>query len=253
MSCDRIQKMLDDHVDGALDSAATRATEAHLDRCPRCRGIEQELRSLLEAAEDLPRGIAPERDLLPGIRGAVGMTKRTMPSALPSKATPSWSRWIGLAASLFLLSAAVITFLRLGGPDEPIPVAATSGGAVAANFESADPYRAAEDDYLEATRQSLEQCIGTEYGEPRCGELDGEWNAVESAHDGGDGGEVLVGELEVSGAIGEQRDRIGLEQGLNGILSGLGNGQRFQLEHAFSRYPEAFARRHHEGGVGRRR
>jgi len=155
MSCDRFQKMLDDYVDGALDSDATRATEAHLDRCPRCRGIEQELRSLLEAAEDLPRGIAPERDLLPGIREAVGMTKQTMPSALPSKAAPSWSRWVGLAASLFLLSAAVITFLRLGGPAEPIPVAATSGGVVAANFESADPYRAAEDDYIEATRQLL--------------------------------------------------------------------------------------------------
>jgi anti-sigma factor RsiW len=158
MSCERFQTVLDDHVDGVLDAEARREVEAHLDRCATCRTTERELRELLRAAEELPGEIEPGRDLLPGIRAAVGVSATTAPTSrvgVPSTGSASWTRWAGLAASLLVLSAAVITYLRLGNGENAPGVPRPSGDTVAARFEASNPYRAAEEEYLAATRQLL--------------------------------------------------------------------------------------------------
>ena len=67
MSHDRYAELLNDFVDGRLESELRVETETHLGQCADCRGEVEALRSLLADAGQLPRSIEPPRDLWPGV------------------------------------------------------------------------------------------------------------------------------------------------------------------------------------------
>lgn len=62
---------IEDYVEGALAPATHRAVEAHLRVCAMCAEEALTVRRLLDGLAALPRGIAPDRDLLPGIAAAI--------------------------------------------------------------------------------------------------------------------------------------------------------------------------------------
>lgn len=64
---DRWVARLSEHLDGALDASAAEAMERHLDRCPDCAHLAEELREVRDHARAL-RPVAPPRDLWPAIR-----------------------------------------------------------------------------------------------------------------------------------------------------------------------------------------
>jgi len=64
--------------------------------------IDYERDELMAAARRLPAGIAPQRDLWPGIAGAIGESARTQGSA-PSRGRPGWNRIFAQAAAVVLL------------------------------------------------------------------------------------------------------------------------------------------------------
>lgn len=62
---------LSDHLDGDLPSEESRDLEGHLAECATCREALAELRAIVAQARALGP-VEPERDLWPGIAGAVG-------------------------------------------------------------------------------------------------------------------------------------------------------------------------------------
>ena len=98
MTCHELDERLDDWVDGALTGAEALAVESHLAGCAQCRGRERQLRQLLAHAAALPRGVAPPRDLWPGIAERI----------------ERGSFWSALAASWHPLALAAAAAVVLG-------------------------------------------------------------------------------------------------------------------------------------------
>jgi hypothetical protein len=67
MSHDETLARLDDWAGGELPLRERREVDLHLEACPACRAEADALLALLARAEELPREIAPERDLWDGI------------------------------------------------------------------------------------------------------------------------------------------------------------------------------------------
>lgn len=59
------------HAEGALRDDRAEEVEDHLRSCGPCRREVEELRDLLRSASELPRGIAPDRDLWDGIEARI--------------------------------------------------------------------------------------------------------------------------------------------------------------------------------------
>ena len=100
MNCSEMEKLLDLYVDGELEPGRRAEVRAHVDGCADCRAGLEERRELARAVEQLPRELAPTRDLLPGIRRATVQRRR-----------PLWF-WAGMAASLVALSTVAWVTLR---------------------------------------------------------------------------------------------------------------------------------------------
>jgi len=60
MKCSRIQKLLSEYIDGALDAKTLTEVERHLKECPDCRTVGEELASTVKLLRTLPEIKAPE-------------------------------------------------------------------------------------------------------------------------------------------------------------------------------------------------
>lgn len=150
MNCTRVEPLVDDFVDDELKPELRAEVERHLADCPACRCSVEELRELQRSVAALPDGIAPPRDLLPGIRDAV---RRGTGSGTYSP----WWRWAGVAASVLLLCGAVWLGLRLTRPDhESGPTTTKVGTALPAAQITLAELGAAELEYEQATVRLLE-------------------------------------------------------------------------------------------------
>jgi len=116
------EEQLNDYVDGRLGSTDRRMAEGHLPDCADCSDAVAEIRSLLELAAELPE-LRPSRELLPGIHNRIGARRAAR------------TRWIGLAASIVLLTTVGAGLLMQGRTD---PVGAT-GGATTPEVQLAQP------------------------------------------------------------------------------------------------------------------
>jgi anti-sigma factor ChrR (cupin superfamily) len=65
--CQKIAALLDDFVDGALNTADRQAVDEHVASCPDCRSELEAIQAVVHAARDLPTEVTPERDLWPAI------------------------------------------------------------------------------------------------------------------------------------------------------------------------------------------
>ena len=150
MNCNRLETLLDDYLDGVLAAPTEEEAERHLADCPACRGSVEELRRLQQATQALPRGIAPERDLLPGIRDRIGRDARGGRGL-------SWMRWVAVAASLIVLTGSVWLGLRSLNPDPALAdgAAGAATAMLAANVSLAE-FEAAELQYEQASDRLLE-------------------------------------------------------------------------------------------------
>ena len=150
MNCTRTETLLDDYTDDVLAPEARDEVERHLADCPACRRSVEDSRRLQQATRGLPRGIAPERDLLPGIRDRIGRDTR------PSGGS-HWLRWAAVAASLIVLMGAVWVGLRSLDPEPATAEVSTGAGTVllAAGINLAE-FEAAELEYEDAAAHLLE-------------------------------------------------------------------------------------------------
>lgn len=150
MNCERLETLLDDYVDGVLAASTEEEVRRHLADCSTCRQSLDELYRLQQATQALPRGIAPERDLLPGIRDRIGRDARRGGGS-------SWIRWAAVAASLIVLSGAVWVGLRSPDTGQTSTDGAAEVGSVmfAADVNLAE-FEAAELEYEQATARLLD-------------------------------------------------------------------------------------------------
>lgn len=111
--CARIRGMLDGWLDGDLTQAGRVAVEQHLERCGACAAEASALAAIVAAARDLPREIAPDRDLWPVVAsrlvgGTPGAPRR--PRAVPGA-------WLLAAAAVVLVAVGVVIGTAVGRGD----------------------------------------------------------------------------------------------------------------------------------------
>lgn len=128
MNCSDWNEKLHDHVDGALAPADVAALEAHLAACPACREQLAALRNLRLATQNLPRDLAPSRDLWPDISAAVSAPPATRARLLyfPSL---GWKLAAGFALLLAVGAGAWKWSARPPAPSEPGWSVTSLGGA----------------------------------------------------------------------------------------------------------------------------
>jgi predicted anti-sigma-YlaC factor YlaD len=148
MKHDQAMKLLDDYLDALLPREEAEAVEAHLEDCDECRDEVETLRAILADAKELPRSIAPARDLWPAIDARLDAT--------PIRERTLWSMRYPLAAAAALMiaiSSALTAYLvnerEAASSVEQRPTASSDVLLVRA-------WRSTEDEYLKATVELLE-------------------------------------------------------------------------------------------------
>jgi hypothetical protein len=128
MTCDRIDALLPDFLEEALEPPVRLAVEAHLGRCVRCAGLVRDIASIRAGAAALPE-LAPARDLWPGIAGRIAAPVIPLGSEGPARPARGggWRRW-ATAAALVVATAGVTYVVTTAGGG----AGAGDGGAVVA-------------------------------------------------------------------------------------------------------------------------
>jgi hypothetical protein len=116
MTCEDALAQLDDFADGELDEAEFQEIELHLATCAACAQEAAELRALVERAARLPRSLAPERDLWPGIAKQI----RASRPAADEPMWPAWT-WRALAAAAAIVLAVMWWRVDHRVPPSPSP------------------------------------------------------------------------------------------------------------------------------------
>ncbi len=108
--------VLQDFADGTLPDAARSAVTAHLAACEECTREARSIESLLDDLGRLPRGIAPDRDLLPGIAARIDAE----PAATVTRRIPLGERslrsllpWLAAAAVILTVGSSAMTAVVL--------------------------------------------------------------------------------------------------------------------------------------------
>ena len=94
LCCDEREEQLSALVDGDLDAGEREAVEAHLEVCPRCRAVYEDLNEMTRSLRAL--GPVPERpNVLPKVAATVNRGRRRMLLGLGGA--------VGLAASVLVV------------------------------------------------------------------------------------------------------------------------------------------------------
>ncbi len=103
MRCAECRDRLEDWLDGILPAREHRAVQHHLAGCPECRREAEAGAALARSVTELPREIAPRRDLWPGIS--------TRLAAADPTGSASRFRWLPRPANPLAAAAAVLIVL----------------------------------------------------------------------------------------------------------------------------------------------
>jgi hypothetical protein len=109
MRCTKAQILINDHIDHLLDREQVAKLEGHLQKCPRCRDLLAEMRSMVNKTKQLE--ITPlSEDLWPAIRNKIEGEHRIPVIQLPEKRTFfGFSRYpVRLAYAVSTLLAVII-------------------------------------------------------------------------------------------------------------------------------------------------
>ena len=140
MSGAHVVDRLDDYVDGELSEAEFQEVELHLAGCADCAAEHDFLRELLTRAAELPRAVAPPRDLWPEVAQRLGRRG----------ASPSY--WlVGLAAA----AAVLVTLTLTRGPKGTTATTTPGTTIIEASKDLSPELEAAEREYKRATEQLL--------------------------------------------------------------------------------------------------
>lgn len=158
MTCERAHTLLQDQIDGAIDPAAVRELERHLEGCAACRAFAADLTAIVVAASGLAPIEPPEHVWLQ----LAGRWRREHPEAakvVPS-AAPSPRR--AYARRHMLATAAVLTVAVGGGwiawraTDGSAPAAVTAEGVLLERTDPAGAGNATSEALVESARQDIE-------------------------------------------------------------------------------------------------
>ena len=153
MKCERVQARLDDYVGGYLEAAEAQAVERHMETCTSCRESLDDLQRLLQQAQQLSPGLAPQRDLWPGILGRLESSEVSVSPRVSH-------RWLAWAAVLALAVLAIPLLLRQRAP-EPTQqaTAAPDESVVVDDVMLAKSELARSEDRVLLTRRDLVEAI----------------------------------------------------------------------------------------------
>ena len=153
MRCDEIRVLLDDYADGVL--AADRAVRVgdHLAGCPRCAAELEGLQRLLGLAADLPREIAPSRDLWP----TVAVRIAGAPKVVHGRFSGSWRHRLAAAAAVLVAVGTLLIAYSLGRQHSGVRSAlAPTASPLAVPARLGDPtFAVAEAGLIDARNQLL--------------------------------------------------------------------------------------------------
>ncbi len=138
-----VQALLDEYIDGGLAAEESGEVERHLASCAECAAEVESLLTLRARTRDLPREIAPGRDLWPEIQGRIQAAPRKVetPERLAGAADGvidlaarrgraiRWNGALGRAAAviaLIALSSGVTAYLLRGRGAAPVAVSPTA-------------------------------------------------------------------------------------------------------------------------------
>ncbi len=110
MRCDEVRVLLDDYADGALAAGGAARVDDHLAGCPGCAAELEGLRRLLALAADLPREIAPSRDLWPTVAADIAGA----PKVVHVRFSGSWRRGLAAAAAVVVAVGSLLIAYSLG-------------------------------------------------------------------------------------------------------------------------------------------
>ena len=157
MQCEDLNEALVDLVDGRLDGAEQRGVERHLEGCPECRALVEDLRSIRAAAFMLDRR-EPAADAWSKLQAAIAAEPAPrgrlldMPRRGFGGSRTNWAVWLGAAAALILGTViGLLPLMNRAGTD-------SGDSAQVASAETAEPtvesvtaeFEAAEKHYQKA-------------------------------------------------------------------------------------------------------
>lgn len=143
MTCDRVAELLPDWLEGERAGELVEL-EKHLDTCPECRTLVEDLQRIVLAAKSLPVR-EPESDLWPAISGRIS-TDAAGPAAPERAATVlsmeagrsrlrRWRAPLAAAAAVLIVATGSLLVLRdAPAPGAPLP-GTTAQGSTAGNAE----------------------------------------------------------------------------------------------------------------------
>jgi hypothetical protein len=135
-----VQALLDEYIDGGLAAEESGEVERHLEGCAECAAEVESLLALRARTRDLPREIAPGRDLWPEIQARIQAAPRRVEAperlagaeegvidlAARRGRTIRWNGAFGRAAAviaLVVLSSGATAYLLRGRGAAPVAVA----------------------------------------------------------------------------------------------------------------------------------
>lgn len=128
--CFLSDERLADYAAGTLADADRAGVESHLAGCARCQAQLEWLKTLAAQARDLPRALAPGRDLWSGIAARIEQP-RDVPLGRPRLIQLRPLTLMAAAVALIVVSAALTAlWVRRGTENRMAPVASTGPGPV---------------------------------------------------------------------------------------------------------------------------
>src|SRR2546430_15670815 len=109
MSCERQIERIQELVDGTLGAIRRSELELHLDQCPECRALKDDLERIRDAAAALPVLPPPDGAWLQ-IAGRLRQEGRISGTAAAAPARRSYA-WLAIAAALVLAAGVPLLVL----------------------------------------------------------------------------------------------------------------------------------------------
>jgi hypothetical protein len=156
MACEQQLTWIQELVDGTIGSIRRAELELHLDGCPECRALRQDLEKIRDAAGALPLLEPPARAWLQ-IAGRLrqeGRIRENAP-AVPSRRSYAW---IGVAAAL-VLATGVSLLLVSRMPGTPPASTSTAPPIAAGNAPAGKSVETVQNE-VEVAQQQFEKAIG---------------------------------------------------------------------------------------------
>jgi hypothetical protein len=121
LTCQTIDELLPDYLEGALDERMHADAEAHVTSCARCTALVADLRRISAQARSLP-DLAPSRDLWADISARIEAPVITLPATGDRGARRFGIPWMAAAAAVLVFASSSVTYLVMKGAMEPTPM-----------------------------------------------------------------------------------------------------------------------------------